>query len=334
MRWLAPDVAAFDPKQHAFDLCYREIFGGFRPPISIDRSVKDEFVVQARARIPRAVPSGPVWHGYALPDLAREYSPRGQVASMDALFAQWSKDGKAFRTGRSGLDTAYGESAFEKLDFFRPAGAGAGAGASPPLWVFIHGGYWQASDKDQHAQFVSGMLRAGYVVATLNYGLCPEVPLARIIEQIHAALDFLVANSKDLGFDPGSIHVAGHSAGGHLAAMVATDAEAVPVRSALLLSGLYDLTPLVLLPVGRLIGVTTPQAVEHLSPIKHKPRAGMKIRIGVGGLESDEFKWQSAELARVWGVPPPFLIRDANHFSLLDGLVQGDLLNHALETAR
>ena len=329
MTWLAPDPAAIDPAQHALDLCYREVFGGFRPPITVLNSATGEFAVRARARIPRAIPTAPVWHGYALQDLAREYSPRGQVPSMDALFAQWTRDGKAFRAGRVGLDIAYGASNFEKLDLFRPSGAGA----APPLWVFIHGGYWQASDKDQHAQFAAGMLQAGYAVATLNYGLCPEVPLEQIVRQVRAALMFLVSKSKDFGFDSDSIHISGHSAGGHLAAMVATDPAAPPVRSALLLSGLYDLTPLALLPVGRLTGVTTPSVIERLSPVKHTPRPGVKIRVGVGGQESDEFKWQSAELARAWDVAPPFVVQGVNHFTLLDGLIEGGLLNHAREIA-
>ena len=306
MEWLVPDVAAIDPKQHALDLAYREVFGGFRPPIIVSESTDDEFVVQARGRIPRGAPSKPVWHGYTLPDLAREYSPRNQVRSMDELFAMWSKDGAAFRSGRPGLDIAYGASEFEKLDIFLPPQTKA----APPLWVFIHGGYWQASDKDQHAQYAAGMLQAGYAVAMLNYGLCPEVPLESIVGQIRSALQFLVTKSEALGFDSRSMHLAGHSAGGHLAAMAAADMAAPPVRSALLLSGLFDLAPLALLPVGRLIGVTAPQTIAPLSPIKLKPRPGVKIGVAVGGLESDEFKWQSAELARFWSAPLPLVVQE------------------------
>src|SRR6185295_7396844 len=102
------------------DLAYREAFGGFRPPISVSSSPDGAFVVQARARIPRVAPSEPVWHGFAPADLAREYSPRNQVPNMNALFATLSKDGEAFRSGRAGLDIAYGTSEFEKLDIFRP----------------------------------------------------------------------------------------------------------------------------------------------------------------------------------------------------------------------
>ena len=329
MQWLTTDPAAFDPKRHVVDLAYREVLGGFRPPVTVAKSNQPGLVVQARAQLSSQASTEPIWHGYALPELAREYSPRGQVPNMDALFEQWSKDGLAFCAGRAGLDIAYGASPYEKLDLFRPANAVA----APPLWIFIHGGYWQASDKYQHAQFAGGMLQAGYAVANLNYGLCPDVPLEGVVGQIRAALKFLFTNSKELGFDPASVHVAGHSAGGHLAGMVASDGTMPPIKSALLLSGLFDLTPLALLPVGKLTSVTTPQAIERLSPMKNKVRPGVKVGIGVGGLESDEFKWQSVELARVWNAPPPLVIEGENHFSLLDGLIEGRLLDFALETA-
>ena len=131
--------------------------------------------VRARAQIPQGASAEPVWHGLSRPELAREYSPRGQVADMSALFARWTADGAVFRHGRRDLDIAYGPSAFETLDVYRPNRDGL-----VPLWIFIHGGYWQASDKDQHAQYAAGMLDAGFAVANVNYGLCPDVLLARI----------------------------------------------------------------------------------------------------------------------------------------------------------
>jgi arylformamidase len=101
----------------------------------------------------------------------------------------------------------------------------------------------------------------------------------------------------------------------------------------LLLSGLFDLTPLSLLPVARIAGLTTPEAVAALSPLTHQPRAGIKVAVAVGGAESDEFKWQSAELARQWNLAPPLVVDGANHFSLLDGLIAGSLLDYARQTA-
>jgi arylformamidase len=328
MSWSAPDPAAFDPSRHDLDLTYREVFGGFRPPIAVERSPLGPFVVRARAQIPQGSSAEPVWHGLSRAELAREYSPRGQVADMSALFARWTADGAAFRRGRRDLDIAYGASAFETLDVYRPNREGL-----VPLWVFIHGGYWQASDKDQHAQYAAGMLDAGFAVANVNYGLCPDIPVARIAEQVRSALWFLAENADRFGVAADSMHIAGHSAGGHLAGMMVTDGAAPALRSALLLSGLFDLTPLALLPVARIAGFATTEAVAALSPLTHRPRAGIKVAVAVGGAESDEFKWQSAELARQWDLAPPLVVAGANHFSLLDGLIAGSLLDYARQTA-
>lgn len=329
MTWTAPDIAALHPHRHVVDRLYREIFGGFRPPIKLIAGDAGALNVAARAVLPVAGKAPePVWHGFTVPDLARQYSPRNQVPDMGALFNRWSVDGAAARSVHGGRDIAYGPSVYETLDFYREPGD-----KRLPLWVFIHGGYWQASDKDQHAQFMTGMLRSGYAVANLNYGLCPDVTLEQITHQLRNALQFLVREADSFGFDPARIHVAGHSAGGHLAAMVGSDPEGPSIRSALLLSGLFELKPLSLLPFGRLLGLSDEKMVERMSPVRRRLRAGVRIGVALGGLESDEFNWQSNEIAKVWGAPPVELIAGANHFSLLDGLNEGPLLDFARKTA-
>jgi arylformamidase len=177
------------------------------------------------------------------------------------------------------------------------------------------------------------MVRSGYAVANLNYGLCPDVALAQITRQIRNALLFLVGEADSFGFDPAQIHLAGHSAGGHLVALAASDENAPAVQSALLLSGLFDLTPLSLLPVGRLLGVADRAAAEKLSPIRRRPRPGVRLGVAVGELESEEFKWQSAEIARSWQTDALETISGARHFGLLDGLSNGTLLDFARKIA-
>jgi arylformamidase len=167
----------------------------------------------------------------------------------------------------------------------------------------------------------------------VNYGLCPDVPLSQIVAQVRSALWFLTNNAQRFCFSGDNVHVAGHSSGGHLAAMMATDPAGPALRSALLLSGLFDLAPLALLPAGRIIGISTTQTIAELSPLMQPPRSGIKVAVAVGGGESDEFKWQSAELARRWNLAPPLVINGANHFELLDGLIEGELLDFAKQTA-
>jgi len=150
--------------------------------------------------------------------------------------------------------------------------------------------------------------------------------------QIRRALQFLVAHAHALGFDPARIHLAGHSAGAHLAAMAASDPHGPPVRSALLLSGVFDLEPLFHLPMGAMLGVDD-ATWRPLSPMfRERPRA--RIGVALGALETDEFKRQSAEMAERWGAPSPLHAGGRHHFSLLEDL-RGDspLLDLALRTA-
>lgn len=325
MDWESVDPAGFHLSRHTVELAYREVFAGFRPPIRLQLGTEPGLTVRARHAMPQPLPDIEV-EGYPLRELGRQYSPRLQ-ADMTALFRQWSREGAAFRAGHTGLDLAYGPGRFETLDLYRPAGV-----RRAPIFVFIHGGYWQASDKLQHAHFSQGLLDAGFAVAQPNYGLAPDAPLETSIAQTVAALNVLVREAEALGLDPAQLHISGHSAGGYLAAMALCDPASPPVASALLLSGLYDLKPLGHLPIGRLLGLDDTERAARLSPVGRPRPAGTRLAFAVGEGESEAFKRQSATLATAWQAPEP-LICPGNHFSLLDGLNGGALLDLALRTA-
>ncbi|MGX5735040.1 alpha/beta hydrolase [Bosea thiooxidans] len=325
MVWETDRPEAFHLSRHTVELAYREVFAGFRPPIELRPKAEPGLTIRARHAEAQPLPDVAV-DGYTLRELGRQYSPRLQ-ADMKALFRQWSRDGAAFRSCYAGLDLAYGPGRFETLDLYRPAGS-----ARAPIFVFIHGGYWQASDKLQHAQFAKGLLDAGYAVAMPNYGLAPETPLEASLAQTVAALNFLVKEADSLGLDPEQLHVSGHSAGGHLAAMALGAEDAPPIASALLLSGLYDLKPLGHLPLGRLLGLDDAARATRLSPIARPRPKAARIALAVGDGESDAFKAQSAALAAAWHAPTP-LICPGHHFSMLEGLNRGALLELALKTA-
>ena len=326
MVWQGPDPAALHPSRVEVDRVWRESFAGFRPPVRLARTADAVVSVRAVAHVPQAAqPDGPVFLGYDAAEVARQMSPRGQVPDMNAVFAQWTRDGAAARAKHAGLDLVYGPERAQLLDLYRPEGVDR-----PPVWVFIHGGYWQASSKDQHAQFCTGMLKAGYAVANIDYGLAPETPLRGIIAHVREALHFLVREADNLSIDSSRMHLAGHSAGGHLAAFMATDPEAPPLQSVHPLSGVLDLEPLLHIPMGKILGLDAASAAE-LSPVRRQPRPGVRAAFAVGATESDEFKRQSSECARLWGAPPPLLVEHANHFGLPESLRGGPLLKQALE---
>ena len=324
LRLHAPEPQAFHLSRREMDLAWREVFGGLRRPVFFTQG---DFSVEADAALAPARAPQPVWNGMTMPELARAYAPRLQVPDMQSVFAQWNADGAVAREQAGALDLHYGRGRDEMLDFYPASRADA------PLWVFLHGGYWQACTKDQHGQFAEGMRAQGFAVAVLDYPLCPETPLAEIVLTIRHALQFLQAQAGALGFDPARIHLAGHSAGAHLAAMAAADPYGPEIASVLLLSGVFDLDPLFHLPMGRMIGLGDRDEARALSPL-FCPQPKSRVGLALGTLETDEFKRQSADMAAAWGAQAPLHVNNCHHFNLLEELRHpGPLLDLALQTA-
>ncbi len=159
-----------------------------------------------------------------------------------------------------------------------------------PLLVFIHGGYWKALSADECSMWAADALDAGFSFASVNYTLAPTATLERIVTQCRAAMDWLLDSS---GLAPDRVVVAGSSAGGHLAAMVTT-ANPQPTRctAAVLLSGVFDLRPIVATSVNEPLGLTVPDAVR-LSPAHARVSPIPVVRAFVGEEETRAFKAQS-----------------------------------------
>lgn len=189
------------------------------------------------------------------------------------------------------IDVAFGNRPGETLDIW------PGRGGSPIL-LFIHGGYWRAFDKNMFRFVAERFVEAGACVVLNNYDLCPNVTMDEITRQNREALAWIYRNASAMGGDPGRIHVTGHSAGGHLTAMLmATDWEnyGLPfdvINGAVPVSGLFDLEPLRLSYLNADLRMDA-ETSRRNSPIHYLPKWMPPTVVAVGGGETDEFRRQS-----------------------------------------
>jgi len=258
--------------------------------------------------------------------LNAQYNNRELVPDHARHLAHWA-EASALTRSKSGcrLDLRYGDGPQESLDLFPAPRPGA------PVLVFVHGGYWRALDKSDFSFVAPVFTEAGAMVVVPNYSLCPAVTVEHITWQLVRSLQWVWHNAAQHGGDPQRIVVAGHSAGGHLAAMllscrwkqVADDLPAQLVGGALSISGLFDLEPIRHTPFLQADLQLTPASVRRLSPAFF-PRPKGKLYATVGAAESDEFLRQNQLIRDVWGptaVPVCETVPGHNHFSVLESLV-------------
>lgn len=143
-------------------------------------------------------------------------------------------------------DVAYGADPRQRLDVYVPAAAGP----ARSVVVFFHGGRWSRGSKDQYRFVAAGLAAAGHVVVVPNYRLYPAVHLPDALADAAAAVAWTEAHAARYGGDPARVVVTGHSAGAHLAALVAFDRAALaaaggqPVAGFAGFAGPYDFLPL------------------------------------------------------------------------------------------
>jgi arylformamidase len=231
-----------------------------------------------------------------------QYNNGLRVANVGDILVDWRARASAARaTTRHRTAIAYGDDATETFDLFEPSTRST---EPAPLLVFIHGGYWRSLSKNEFSWVAPEYVRRGVKVAVVDYGLAPRYPLETIVRQNLRAIAWMWLNAARLGVAPDRIVVAGHSAGGHLTAMMlaarwsAYDARLPDdlLRGGVAISGLFDLEPIRHAPYLNGDLLLTLDRVAPLSPLYMTPASAAPLIMAVGGDESDEFLRHTREL--------------------------------------
>ena len=272
-----------------------------------------------------------VFRDYGQEALDAQYNNRARVPEHQDIHAGYqARAAGVVEKFETRLDVSYGPSAEETLDVYLPENTPENAQGAP-INVFLHGGYWFSRHKNDFRFLAQGLARAGAVLVIVNYALVPSVDLDELVRQCRAAVAWTHGNADTFGGDKERIFVSGHSAGGHLTAMMmATEwpafAGGLPadlIKGGCAISGIYDLEPIRLIFMQETLGFT-PEQVARNSPIRLTPATSAPpapMIVAAGGDESEEFLRQSETFTAQWakeGVPCEMMVRPGiNHFTIL-----------------
>jgi acetyl esterase/lipase len=191
---------------------------------------------------------------------------------------------EAIRSVRSVVDVVYYDGAGanptrHKLDLYLPKEE-----KDFPVVVFVHGGAWQRGSKEfmgVYKAIGTHLARHGVGVAVINYRLSPAVQHPEHVRDVARALAWTQKNIASYGGRPDKIFLCGHSAGGHLVSLLATDPiwikeqglKVDAIRGVISLSGVYDLNELPELLAARTFG-PAPDVLNAASPT-YQARGGL-----------------------------------------------------------
>ena len=260
-------------------------------------------------------------HGQVTSDLEREYSPSSRVGGDASPYvAAYRSDSAAARALLA-----------DRLTVLDGGTILVAEDPTAPLLVFIHGGYWQALSAAESLALAPAILARGWSYAAIEYTIAPEGSIPHMIRECHAALAVLAD-----AVSPSSVTLVGHSAGAHLAAMVSlVSRSALPIDRTVLLSGVFDLRPLVQTTVNDPLGLDVVNAAT-LSPQMLPVVADHKVVVAWGDNETDAFKVQShayaAHVAATGVDVVAFECSGRHHFDIMDDLFDSgtELGRHAM----
>lgn len=256
-----------------------------------------------------------IWRGMTRAEIDAGYDNTSAVRDSAAHLADWTQRSAALRARNpQHLDLPYGRRERNRVDVFRCGIEHA------PIFVFLHGGYWQRNSKEIFSCMAEGPLAHGFDVAVPGYTLAPTASLTQIVGEIRTAISWLRLQGPGIGIATDKMIVSGWSAGGHLAATAMAWPE---IDGGLSISGIFDLEPIRLGVLNDKLRLT-PDEAAALSPIAHMPAKAGPLIVAYGGGELPELQRQSETYGIDWrqaGLDGTTLrLPGHNHFSILEEL--------------
>jgi arylformamidase len=239
--------------------------------------------------------------------LDQQYEQRTWVPHADEIIGRFGVASDAVRTRIGEPRTErYGPAPIETLDIY---------GDGQVALVFVHGGAWKRQSKRENAFAAEAVVRAGAAYVALDFALLPGVTLPEVVAQVCRGIEWVYRNLAT------AIVLCGHSSGSHLAACALTRTSRV--KSALLVSGIYDLLPVRL--SARNEYVRLDEKLEHeYSPIRQVDRIGCPVTVAWAEHEAAEFYRQSREFASALKVADKLTAalvgKGLNHFEIIETL--------------
>lgn len=251
-----------------------------------------------------------------------EFANMKHIPGSDTLLKRWNDAASAYRDSGVRIDEiTYGDHEREKCDLIWPDGTPKG------LAIFVHGGYWIRTEKSYYTHYAEGARANGWAVCLPQYVLAPENRIAQITQRIGAAINIVATMVA------GPIHIAGHSAGGHLVSrMMCTDSPLEKdvqsrIEHCVSISGLHDLRPLMNTEMNKEQRLDEAEARAESAALL-RPVAGASVTAWVGGGERPEFIRQAKLLGMIWdgldGAVEVVVDGQHDHFSVLEDLQKSD----------
>lgn len=181
------------------------------------------------------------------------------------------------------------------LDVFTPKGK-----KDFPVVVFVHGGAWKWGDKNLYAGIGEVFAQRGVGVVICSYRLSPKSTHPAHAEDVAGAVAWACENIGGYGGDPKKLFLCGHSAGGHIVSLLATDASFLKaekhspadIRGVVSISGVYK--------------------IYHTEKVFHEAFG-----------KDEELCLRASPITHVAGKHPPFLIAYADaDYEHLDGMAK------------